>query len=182
MCSYVSHTYPFCGFYRWFFTKNNAHDPVPYYSLSGGDRTARIGERRLPFELSWKRCRSIKSIYYIYFLLLIFSGWIFVNKVRSVYFVRLQEQLLRGKIRSGEMTTISTSLITSVVRSFLLSLTEPLVTYTARESFIKLVYMKDEVDVQVKIVNQSSVRMIYWLFSLLWLDVCLFPDSWTPPT
>ncbi|XP_057366482.1 rac GTPase-activating protein 1-like [Daphnia carinata] len=65
----------------------------------------------------------------------------------------LKEQLLRGKIRSGEMTTISTSLITSVVRSFLLSLTEPLVTYTARESFIKLVYMKDEVDVQTSVYS-----------------------------
>lgn len=72
------------------------------------------------------------------------------NCVVKLFRFCLQEQLLRGKIRSGEMTTISTSLITSVVRSFLLSLTEPLVTYTARESFIKLVYMKEEVDVQVK--------------------------------
>ncbi len=47
------------------------------------------------------------------------------------------------------MANINIHLITGVVRSFLLSLKEPLVTYTVRESFIKLAYMKEEIDVQV---------------------------------
>ena len=47
------------------------------------------------------------------------------------------------------MTNIGIHLITGVLRSFLSSLKEPLVTYTARESFIKLAYMKEEIDVQV---------------------------------
>jgi Rac GTPase-activating protein 1 len=63
--------------------------------------------------------------------------------------VYVKEQLLRGKIRSGEMSSINTPVITNVVRSFLQSLKEPLVTYTARESFIKLAYVQEEIDVQV---------------------------------
>ncbi|XP_046639477.1 rac GTPase-activating protein 1-like [Daphnia pulicaria] len=67
--------------------------------------------------------------------------------------IALKEQLLRGKIRSGEMSSINTPVITNVVRSFLQSLKEPLVTYTARESFIKLAYVQEEIDVQTAVCS-----------------------------
>jgi hypothetical protein len=92
-----------------------------------------------------------------------------------------KEQLLRGKIRSGEMSSISIPIITNVVRSFLLSLKEPLVTYTARESFIKLAYMQEEIDVQVRLAPYYFRDLIYYcechhlvFFSL---DNCLFSYS-----
>ena len=73
-----------------------------------------------------------------------------------------KEQLLRGKIRSGEMSSISIPIITNVVRSFLLSLKEPLVTYTARDSFIKLAYMQEEIDVQVRLAPYYFRDLIYY--------------------
>lgn len=71
-----------------------------------------------------------------------------------------QEQLLRGKISPGEMTNYEIHVITGVLRSFLSSLKEPLITISSRESFIKLAYVQDETDVQVKMRNYSFKRKI----------------------
>ena len=49
------------------------------------------------------------------------------------------------------MTSINIHVIAGVIRSFLSSLKEPLLTYTARESFIKVAYMHEETDAQVLI-------------------------------
>lgn len=97
------------------------------------------------------------------------------------FFFYLKEQLLRGKIRTGEMANIGVHLITGVIRSFLLSLKEPLVTYTARESFIKLAYIQEEIDVQVINIYPFRISMLL-MDHPCFLDYCLLPSSRTSAT
>lgn len=65
----------------------------------------------------------------------------------------LKEQLLHGRIRAGEMNSYSVHVIAGVVKSFLSSLKEPLVTYTSRELFTKIAYIDDDTDVQTVVCS-----------------------------
>lgn len=65
----------------------------------------------------------------------------------------IQEQLLHGRIRTGQMSNYSVHVIAGVVKSFLSSLKEPLVTYTSRESFTKIAYIDDDTDVQTTVCS-----------------------------
>ena len=69
------------------------------------------------------------------------------------FFVDIQEQLLHGRIRAGEMNSYSVHVIAGVVKSFLSSLKEPLVTYTSRELFTKIAYIDDDTDVQTVVCS-----------------------------
>jgi len=65
----------------------------------------------------------------------------------------LKEQLLHGKVRAGQMSGYSVHVIAGVVKSFLGSLKEPLVTYTSRESFTKIAYIIDDTDIQTAVCS-----------------------------
>ena len=64
-----------------------------------------------------------------------------------------KEELLHGRIRHGQMNNYDIHVIAAVVKSFLSSLKEPLVTYTSRESFIKIGYIHDDTDVQTAVCS-----------------------------
>lgn len=71
------------------------------------------------------------------------------------------------------MTSINIHVIAGVIRSFLSSLKEPLLTYTARESFIKVAYMHEETDAQVLIFfNTLESGYSRSTFVMIYLDSC----------
>lgn len=63
----------------------------------------------------------------------------------------LKEQLLQGKMTPTQLSTINVHVLCAVLKSFLASLKEPLVTWTMRESFTRIAYVTDDTDVQTSV-------------------------------
>ena len=64
-----------------------------------------------------------------------------------------QDQLLQGKMTPTQLAVINVHVLAGVLKSFLTSLKEPLVTWTMRESFTRISYISDETDVQTAVCS-----------------------------
>lgn len=61
--------------------------------------------------------------------------------------------MLQGKMRTDQLASINIHVVAGMVKSFLTSLKEPLVTYTMRDSLTRITYITDETDLQTTVCS-----------------------------